>query len=207
MFKKIKRFLDFNLRYLGDPPWDTGVSPPELINFLQTAEPGRALDLGCGSGTNLLTLAKKGWTVVGVDMALIPVLRARAKLREASCQGRVIRGDVTSDLELRRPFDFVLDIGCYHALTPQGRSDYRQKLKTRLKPGGTYLLYAHNRTSPEDSHGIVEADLNSFQAFLSQSWRKDNQEKRPDGGGGRPSTWVRFDRNPGGQHPETNSVD
>lgn len=196
MFAKIKRFFQFNWRYLGDPPWDTGVSPPELIEFLDSAEPGRALDLGCGTGTNLLTLAKRGWAVVGIDMAVIPVLRARTKLREAGCDGRVIRGDVTSDFRLREPFDFVLDIGCYHALTPQARSDYQQKLKTRLKPGGTYLLYAHRRTSPEDSHGIVEADLQSFQAFLEQQWREDSQEKRPDEDAGRPSTWVRFDRTP-----------
>lgn len=194
MFEKIKRFFHFNFRYLGDPPWDTGVSPPELVNFLNAAEPGRALDLGCGTGTNLLTLAKSGWAVVGVDMAVIPVLRARTKLREAGFNGRVIRGDVTSDLGLQTPFDFVLDIGCYHALSPKGRSDYRQKLKTRLKPGGTYLLYAHRRTSPGDSHGIVEADFQSFQSFLEQQWREDSQEKRPDGGGGRSSTWVRFDR-------------
>lgn len=200
MFEKIMRFFHFNLRYLGDPPWDTGVSPPELIEFLDSAEPGHALDLGCGSGTNLLTLAKRDWSVVGVDMAVIPVLKARSKLRDAGFDGRVIRGDVTSDLGLQTSFDFVLDIGCYHALTSQGRSDYQQKLQTRLKPGGTYLLYAHRRTSPEDSHGIVEADLQSFQTFLDQQWRKDSPETRPDGGGGRPSTWVRFDRNVGGQH-------
>jgi len=194
MFEKIKRFFDFNLRYLGDPPWDTGVSPPELFDFLDSAEPGRALDLGCGSGTNLLTLAKHGWAVVGVDMAVIPVLKARTRLRDAGFEGRVIRGDVTKDLGLKVPFDLVLDIGCYHALTSQGREDYRQKLKTRLNPGGTYLLYAHRRTSPEDSHGIIEFDLESFATFLNQQWRKDSPEKRPDNGGGRPSTWVRFDR-------------
>ena len=194
MFEKIKRFFDFNLRYLGDPPWDTGISPPELYSFLDLAEPGRALDLGCGSGTNLLTIAKYGWEVVGVDMAVIPVLKARTRLRDADIEGRVIRGDVTKELDLKVPFDLVLDIGCYHALTSQGRVDYRQRLKTRLKPGGTYLLYAHRRTSPEDSHGILEVDLQSFETFLNQQWRKDSPEKRPDNGGGRPSTWVRFDR-------------
>lgn len=194
MFEKIKRFFDFNLRYLGDPPWDTGISPPELFNFLDSAKPGRALDLGCGSGTNLLTLAKHGWAVVGVDMAVIPVLKARTRLRDADIVGRVIRGDVTKDLDLKVPFDLVLDIGCYHALTSKGRVDYRKKLKSRLNPGGTFLLYAHRRTSPEELHGIDELDLQSFETYLNRQWRKDSPEKRPGSGGGRPSTWVRFDR-------------
>jgi 2-polyprenyl-3-methyl-5-hydroxy-6-metoxy-1,4-benzoquinol methylase len=75
---KINRWIHFNLRYLGQPPWDTGVSPPELIKYLQRAAPGKALDVGCGTGTNLLTMASFGWTVVGIDLAWISVLKARA---------------------------------------------------------------------------------------------------------------------------------
>ena len=46
------RRIFFELRYLlGDVPWDTGVSPPELLDFLDRHPPGRALDLGCGTGT------------------------------------------------------------------------------------------------------------------------------------------------------------
>lgn len=79
MFDKIRRWIRFNLLSLGRPPWDTGVSPTELNAYLSSNEPGRALDVGCGTGTNLLTMAQKGWEVVGMDIAWLSVVRARRK--------------------------------------------------------------------------------------------------------------------------------
>ena len=191
---KIARWIRFNLFYLGKPPWDTGVSPPELIRFLESTPPGRALDVGCGTGTNLVTMAAYGWRVVGVDLAWLSVLKARKKLCQAELDGQVRHGDVTGRLRLDGAIDLVLDIGCYHSLNLVGREAYRHKLKHWLNPGGTYLLYAHRQTSLNDSHGVSEADLGPFSQFLKLQWRQDSDERRPDGGGGRPATWARFER-------------
>ncbi len=193
MFDKIRRWLRFNAIYMGRPPWDTGVSPPELAAFLEAAEPGRALDLGSGPGTNLVTMARDGWEVVGVDFALISVIQARLKLHRAGCDGRVIWGDVTGDPDVEGPFDLVLDMGCYHGLSDTGRKAYHHNLRDWLGPGGSYLLYAHRKT-PYSSHGIGKADLTAMGEFMTLQWRKNTGEARPDGGGGRPATWARFDR-------------
>ncbi len=192
MFEKVWRWVRFNLLYLGQPPWDTGVSPPELQAFLSSADPGRALDVGCGTGTNLLTMAKEGWEVVGVDIALLSVLRAREKLRRAGISGRVLHADITGEIKFKAPFNFVLDIGCYHALSRQGRGHYHKNIQNWLSPGGTYLIYAHRQSSPDHDHGISQRDLDEFQNYLDLQWREDSKELRPDGGGGRPSTWARF---------------
>ncbi len=191
---KITRWIRYNLFYFGKPPWDTGVSPPELITFLESAHPGQALDVGCGTGTNLVTMASFGWHVVGVDLAWLSVLKARAKLRRAGVDGHARYGDVTGRLDLGSAFDLVLDMGCYHSLSFQKRDVYRHKLKGWLNPGGTYLLYAHRQSSPGDPHGISEADLDLFSQFLKLMWRQDSDEQRPDGGGGRPATWALFER-------------
>ena len=195
MFKKIRRWIRFNLFYLGRPPWDTGVSPPELKTFLSSSNPGRALDVGCGTGTNLLTMARNRWDVVGVDIAWLSVLRARTKLRRASVSGQVIQADITGDINFQFPFDFVLDIGCYHALSRQERRDYHQNIKCWLKTGGTFLIYAHRRTSTDPSHGIFAQDIEEFQNYMNLHCKEDSRENRPDGRGGRPSTWVRFMKN------------
>jgi len=46
----------FRAAYLfGFKPWDTGVPPPELVSVVEGNDrlvPGKALDLGCGTGTN-----------------------------------------------------------------------------------------------------------------------------------------------------------
>ena len=191
---KLARWIRYNLFYFGRPPWDTGVSPPELITFLESVPPGKALDVGCGTGTNLVTMASFGWQVFGVDLAWLSVIKARAKLRRAGVDGKVRYGDVTGRFDLDRSFDLVLDIGCYHSLSFQKRDVYWQKLKRWLNPGGTYLLYAHRQTAPGDPYGISEADLGLFSQFLKLQWRQDSDEQRPNGGGGRAATWARFDR-------------
>jgi len=197
MFEKLLRWLRFNGLYLGRPPWDTGVSPPELMAFLDMSQPGRALDVGCGTGTNLLSIAKKGWDVVGIDIAWLSVFRARVKLRKAKLPARVIYGDVTGELNFSTPFDFILDIGCYHSLFTGGRLAYRDNIRKWLKPGGTFMIYAHKQSSQRREHGITKQDLQAFQEFLVLQWREDSPEKRPDGCGGCPSTWARFLREDG----------
>jgi cyclopropane fatty-acyl-phospholipid synthase-like methyltransferase len=193
-WRRIQSWLQYNLLYLGHPPWDTGVSPPELKEFLSIKQPGRALDVGCGTGTNLVTLGEAGWEVVGIDFAWLSVRQARAKLRRKNLEGRVIHGDVTRGPDVHPPFDLILDIGCYHNLSPVGREDYRAHIQEWLAQGGTLLMYAHWQTTPEQHHGITEGDLKAFQSFFNLVWRDDGDEAHPDGGGGIRATWVRFDR-------------
>ena len=57
---------EFKWRYWRrQTPWDTQVTPPEVMEFIARTPPGKALDLGCGTGTNAITLARHGWQVDG----------------------------------------------------------------------------------------------------------------------------------------------
>lgn len=192
MFENLKRWLKFNWRYFGNPRWDTGVTPPELMAFLESNPVGRGLDIGCGTGTNLVTMVRHGWDVTGVDMIPIAVLQARSKLKKASLVGRVICGDVSQPLDLRGNYDLILDMGCYHSLSFQDREKYRQNIKRWIKPNGSYLIYAHLPNDPTSTHGFWDADLQAFQKMLQLEWRKQNPEKRSDGQVSRPSVWMQF---------------
>jgi cyclopropane fatty-acyl-phospholipid synthase-like methyltransferase len=164
------------------------------MKVIEEKPAGRALDLGCGTGTNLLTLADRGWTVTGVDLALLSVLKARRKLRQAGHKAHIFQGDVTHKLLPDQQFDLILDMGCFHNLSPEGKALYRQNIQRWLAPGGTYLVYAHKKRRDRAFHGVDEHDFQAFEATLDLTWRKDTAEERPDGGGGSPSVWARFDR-------------
>ena len=85
------RRLEFDLWYLFRPPWDSGVSPPELFEFMAAHPAGRAIDLGCGTGTNVVTLAEHGWQVTGLDYSPRAIRIASARFGAAGVSGRLWR--------------------------------------------------------------------------------------------------------------------
>src|SRR5512142_713246 len=123
-------WLSFNLAYLfGRPRWDTQISPPELLRFVDENPPGRALDLGCGTGTNALTLAKAGWQVTGVDYAWRAIALSRRRLAEEGYQADFRPGDVLDLHDINQTFHLVLDIGCFHGLSEDGKLACRHNLQ------------------------------------------------------------------------------
>ncbi len=181
------RRLHFALSYLSKPPWDTGVSPPELLDFIAQHPPGRALDLGCGSGTNALTLARAGWDVTGVDFIPRAIRLAKRKARDAHLPVEFLVADVTRLPPFPALFDLVLDIGCFHSLGER-KANYLTQLDTLLAPGGTWLMYGF--FAPDAHHagpGLAEADLSLVPASLTLLWRQDGTER-----GERPSAWFAY---------------
>lgn len=180
--------LKFELWYYRNPPWDTGITPPELEAFIQTHPPGRALDLGCGTGTNVLSLAAAGWQVTGVDFSWRAVRLAERRLRAARQQADIRLGDVTDLDDLSPCFDLILDIGCFHQLDTSGRERYRRQIDRLLAACGTLLMYAHYwREETANSHGILEADVEHFSRFLRLVTRQEGHE-----GSRGPSVWLTY---------------
>ena len=174
----------FDLRYrFGRPRWDTGVAPPELVAFVEAHAPGRALDLGCGTGTNVVYLARHGWDATGVDFAPKAIAVARRRARDAGANARFLVADVTRLPDLGAPFDLALDMGCLHSVPTERRPDYARGLLARLARGGTYLLYAF---CPPDRYGIARDDVERLFAPLRLLSIVE--------GNGRPSAWYRFER-------------
>src|SRR5574341_421543 len=140
--ESVKR-LFFALWYLlFKPPWDSGIPAPELVRAIANRPPGRALDLGCGTGTNVRYLAEHGWQATGIDFAPNAIAKARRKLGHLSAT--LLVGDTTQleRLPLPGPFDLALDMGCFPSLSDAGRKRYAAGLKRWMALGSLYLLYA-----------------------------------------------------------------
>lgn len=183
----------FQERYrASETPWDSGISPPELMEAVSHAnKPGRMLDIGCGTGTNCLTLACLGWQTVGVDFVDLAIERANQKARVliediANASGSVTfyQADVTRLVPPSpdQRFSLLLDIGCLSSITPELRGSYIRSVSQQAKPGALFLLYTRC-PGPAGSHPIgctsEEIDL-----LIASTFQLERRElgKAPQGG-------------------------
>jgi SAM-dependent methyltransferase len=185
MFRRIV----FESRYLfGDAPWDTGRTPPEVLAWLRGRPPGRALDLGCGTGTNAVTLARLGWHVTAVDFSWLAVRAARRKVRAGGLSVDVRRADVARLPGIAGPFDFALDIGCFHSLAPALRSAYADRLAELLRPGAGFILYSFLFDPP----GRIWPTQEEIETTFSGAFHGRNLQRGTDGD--RPSAYLTWER-------------
>lgn len=106
--------------------------------------PGKALDLGCGSGRYAAELATRGWAVTGVELIPQAVTRARRRIEELGLSVPIVKADVTrlGPDQLGAGYDFFLDVGCYHGLDPAQRLSMAQGVTSLAASGATLLMLA-----------------------------------------------------------------
>jgi ubiquinone/menaquinone biosynthesis C-methylase UbiE len=184
------RRLLFQYWYFGTPRWDTGISPPELLEFIEKHKPARAIDIGCGTGTNIVTLARAGWQVTGVDFAPRAIHLAKRKAKEAGIRVELYVRDATKLNGIEGPFDLVLDLGCFHSIPKAGKAKYLDQLDRILALNGFWLLYAFlSPGTPRSGNGLDQADISLISSRLMLLSRRNGFDKRE-----RPSAWFLFQK-------------
>ena len=141
--------------------WDERYSGAELIwtaepNRFLVAElsalpPGRALDLACGEGRNAVWLARRGWTVTGVDFSRNGLEKGRALAAHHDVEVEWVLADVIAHELPAYAFDLVVILYLHLA-----RDDFAAVLEhavDALAPGGTLLVVGHDITNPTDGYG------------------------------------------------------
>ncbi len=109
-----------------------------LIEVAADLPPGKALDLGCGSGQNAIWLAERGWVVTAVDLSAGALAEARGT---AAATGVTIvweLADITAWLPASR-YDLVVST---FALPPRGmgRGRMLDMAAAAVAPGGSILV-------------------------------------------------------------------
>jgi methyl halide transferase len=145
--------IEWNDRYReGNLPWDTGRPSSELQRVLSrnAIQPSRALELGCGTGTNCVWLAQQGFEVTGVDVAPLAVEQAQKRAHAAGVKVHFVVADVLDLPDLGGLFEFFFDRGCYHAVRREAPQQYAPAVARQLVSGGRGLILAGNAREPHD---------------------------------------------------------
>ena len=144
---------DWNDNYAtGQTPWDSGQPSRELVRVLdeRNIAPCRTLDLGCGTGTNAVYLAGRGFDVTGIDLSPLAIEKAKSKAAAAGGSVRFEVADIFNPPDLRPPFPFLFDRGLYHCLRTINLPAFLKTLDRVAAPDAIYLALTGNANDTSD---------------------------------------------------------
>ncbi|NTV11158.1 MAG: class I SAM-dependent methyltransferase [Zoogloea sp.] len=124
--------------------------------------PGRVLELGCGSGNNLLLFQEFGWEVVGIDISADSLADACGNLDGAADKTTLLQADLAQGMPaLAGRFDAII-LPSFNYYVP--RTSFRGLLaecSRLLAPGG--LFFVRSRTCDDWRYGRGrEVEPNGF---------------------------------------------
>ena len=157
-----RRLLFDALYRFGRPVWDTP-PPDELRQAIEgpvPLEPGHALDIGCGTGTNVIYLTNHGWRATGVDFAA-PAIRTARRNAASNPGARFIQGDATrlTHLGIATPIDLALDMGTFHSLPDAAKPLYVRELTALLATGTPLMMWQGIRIEPGEIPDAFSANF------------------------------------------------
>jgi len=117
-----------------------------VITALDLRPGARLLDLCCGQGRHSVELAKRGFTVTGLDLSEYLLDLARRRAREAGVAVNFVHRDMR-ELPWEDEFDAVVNLFTSFGYLETDEEDERvlAAIHRALRPGGQLLIDHHNR--------------------------------------------------------------
>lgn len=176
---------DADYRGKSPPLWDIGRPSKDLKKVLEdgTIRPCRAIDLCCGTGTDAIYLASRGFDVTAIDVSPTALSQARKKAQDAHVTVRWLLADILAPPSLE-PFYFLYDRGCYHVVRDQNLAAYLETIRRFSHPGSRFLLLAARRDAQGAGPGGVTEEELGFDFFnlFDVEWLRESrlESTRPD---------------------------
>lgn len=190
-------------------PWAHEEPTLFLAEICQRRAPGRALDIGCGSGTDSVYLATRGWDVTALDFVPKALEFTARRAEQAGASVTTVEADITA-WDPPQGYDLVLDHGLLHNMDPVRYPAYRERLVQAVAEDGDFVLLHWHPLYPGQAQGKVgpkrssREEIRAFFApdFQERYFAREEFDDLPDMvGGGMSQAYYWFGRNPAHFHP------
>lgn len=182
------RIRDVNLKRYQNPPVDTSHPLEYAFYLLGNAHDKLVVDLGCGSGEEVVPLLSRGARVIGIDISPHLVAIARERLQRYGLDAEL---RIATAYETRLPDESVDVVFCMSVLHHLQVDRVNNEVRRILKPDGLFIIKEPVRLSstmehlrklfpPKEDVSEYEHPLNSsqltalaegFQVLASRSFR------------------------------------
>ena len=154
-------YRNYPIEELG---WELGKPRPILVEFFEKGliPSGKALDTCCGTGTNPIYLAKKGFEVTALDISLTAIGIACEKTKQLNICINLLNGSFVDLPFQASTFDLVFDMGCFHHVKAPERAKFIAGVNRVLKRGGVYMLTAFSYRNGKGWNYFTEKQLNDL---------------------------------------------
>ena len=127
-------------RRTGERIWLTCFLP-----ILRARHVRSVLDLGCGSGSDTLELARLGFDVTGTDISFTGVRDARSRALTAGLPARFVQHDAAEPLSFADSrFDAVISNLTLHMFPEALAGDIAREVERCVRPGGLFLFHVNS---------------------------------------------------------------
>jgi SAM-dependent methyltransferase len=115
----------------------------ELVSLVESGrvKPGRAIDLGSGTASNVVYLAQHGFDVTGVDYSPAAIEMGHIRAHESGVEVTFIEDDLTNLQNVNGTFDLLVDYGTLDDLRTPQRDLYMKNVLPLTHQGSLFLLF------------------------------------------------------------------
>ena len=180
-------------------PWRSAGPSTPLVEFIAAGnlpKSATAIELGCGTGENLVALARACESSTGVDIVPAAVSATNAALAAAGQEATTLVADVLElPASLRGAFDFVFDCQTWQCVRKVDEAAATEAVVSLLKPGGRLLLLTGNADEPAErgperlcredlevafgSRGLECEGIDAFRFDPTEAYRRQKEFDQP----------------------------